>query len=167
MADPWTRTAVLLASGNCAREMIEEVAHSERLARRPEANEFIGLLAHIIGTANDEADVTAVLEQVTNFSWPGGSTQKMIVLRELADGMAKSGRPLLDQIAKNENLKILFQEAGKTSGNSAKTVEERVDSIQLLAFAPYEILELSTARLLEGNQPPAISRQPVILEETG
>jgi len=156
MADPWTRTAVLLASGNCAREMIEEVSRNERLARRPEANEFLGQLAHIVGAANDEGDVTAVLEQVSSFSWPGGSTQKMIVLRELADGMAKSGKPLTGQILKNEKIKNFFEEAGKTAINSGKIVEDRVDSIQLLAFAPYEILQPAVSRLLEGNQPPTI-----------
>jgi putative membrane-bound dehydrogenase-like protein len=155
LADPWTRTVVVMGSWDCALEIIEKMLSSE-VGKRPEANELMGQLGQIIGASNDERDIPALLELITTATWPGGSSQKLIVLRQLADGMAKSGTPLAARVAKSQKLRTFFDEAAETVVNSRKAVDERVDALQVVAYAPYEVLAASFPRLLDSSQPPAI-----------
>src|SRR5439155_22203824 len=121
LTNPWTRTAVLLARWDCPRQMIEEMLGPD-VAQRPEANDFMGQLAQMVGASNEEADISALLELITDGSWPGGSSQQLTVLRQLADGMAKSGTPLAARVGKNQKLREFFEQAVKTAANSGKNV---------------------------------------------
>jgi putative heme-binding domain-containing protein len=159
-SDPWVRTAVLLASWDCAPKMIEEMLRSE-IAKRPEANEFMGQLAQMVGASNEEKDIAAVLELVTSATWPGGSSQQLTVLRQLADGMAKSGTPLAARAASNGKLHAFFDQTAKTAADSTKTIDERVNAVQVVAFAPYEMLAANFSHLLDSTQPPPIQTAAV------
>jgi putative membrane-bound dehydrogenase-like protein len=152
MADPWTRTAVLLQSSDYAGHMLGSLAADPNDRG---ASAFMARLAHIVGTKNDRNEIEKVLKALGDSRW-GGPSLKLLVLRELADGMQKSGSSLEQWIVKDEKLREFFDDAAKTAGDSGKATEERVAAMGLVAFGRFEILASICPRLLESTQPPAI-----------
>jgi len=155
LSDSWMRTAVLLQCGNCAGDLLRLMREE---FKTPQEIQFAGQLAHIVGTADFPHDVRDVLADLVNWD---DSSLKTVVLRELADGMQKSGDSLSSWIARDQKLRAFFLDAAKTAADPAKTNDQRVAGIGLAAFGTYEMLDATFPGLLASTQPPAIQKAAI------
>jgi putative membrane-bound dehydrogenase-like protein len=154
LSDPWIRTAILLQSSDHAVNTLGTLL--ER-SEDPGAAQLIGPLAHIVGTKNDPMEIEGVVNGLARWRSP----LKSIILRELADGMQKSGSSMDRWIVSNEDLLAFFKDAAKAATDSAKTNDQRVAAIGLIAYGPHELLAQNFPRLLESTQPPSIHKAAI------
>ena len=160
--DKWMRYAIAIAASERAGLLIDVILIDKDFVEKPGASELLALLTQACGARNDAPEIRSILNTIAVRARPAQLQRQM--LSDLATGLGKGGSSIDAHLTRNDaetsalkaSLRIFFDTATSVALDATKTDAERINGIQLLAFAPYDSASKPLLELLHPSQAPAL-----------
>ena len=153
--DKWTRTAVLSSVAGKPLTLIQKL-QSRSFFAKPESQPWLAELATLVGSENDPASVTALLNLVSGKATDPALTRAALL--GLGRGLQRSGGSLRS-VMKQENakrvLEPIFTRAAEIASGAGPVIG-RVDAIRLVGLGPAEPILETFAAFLDAKEPTAV-----------
>ncbi len=151
LADPWMRTAVLMACRGEAGKLFDELVRDRAFVAREQGCSFLGQLATVIGTANSDPEVQVAMSSLGTLP----PNQSIALAEKLGEGLRRGGSSL-SKIPHKEALRPLTLQAEQTVRDRTADVALRSDAVRLLGETQPEQGISTLGALLEPTEPPRL-----------
>jgi putative membrane-bound dehydrogenase-like protein len=168
-ASQWIRTAVATAAPRQSGALISALLGDSQFLNSAGAADLLGLLAQSAGARHDSTEVGTILGAIAGSALEAHSDWRVSLLRQLAEGLARGGSNLPEQLDKLQSgspelktaLAGFFGMAEKTAGDRSKPEDQRIEAVQLLGFAPLADVSKTLDTLLDSKESPPIQMAAV------
>jgi putative heme-binding domain-containing protein len=165
--DEWSRLAILSSLEDKAWPFLKLWLEEQRVwqgALPEEQIQFLVQIAGLIGARNQDAELAECLQRVSQLQEPTPLAVRLALLSGLAEGMARTTRPLRTLLSKSpsmlqdaaRSLDQLLQAAGDVARSDKEQSSLRILAIQTISRARHESTGLLMLELLAPEQPLAI-----------
>ena len=163
-ADHWHALAVLSSAGPQAWPFLRKLVEDEPgwlNAPTSEQTKLLKQAARLVGANHSETELKECLTLLTQPSTTKSASGQLAMLAGLADGLARTPRPLRELISRPpdglksqiEPLGALVEVAARRAISSQESIPDRLDSIRILARATPESSGKALLDLLQPHQP--------------
>jgi putative membrane-bound dehydrogenase-like protein len=161
--DSWFRLAVLSSVNGRAGEVFRLLIEEKDFRASHHGREMLGTLAAVIGSANREDEIGALLQSLNTLPESDVALGRDLV-RHLIGKLPASGRSLLTGsggVKARSILADLLRDARKTAPDAKRPVAERVAAIRTLGLATYADVKDLSPELLNFRQPQPVQAAAV------